>query len=458
MKVLPRAPWETEREAYIDTPKLRSRRFPTKVMYMGVVGRPIEGRCDGKVFLQRVATTKTTNRSSFNQHFFKSGDWKKLLVEDDLDDVLCEEVFNLIGEYYDLDENVTSNLSFAYDSHPSTGRSKKVEQFDSGFLLDDRVYVDSCGIRHPVCLDQLKLLKHVPKGSVTQVDATCDSSFMLSQVHRIGRAIREKYDWVPLSKPIYLVLDNAGGHGTTDAKKTFMRTLRRKYNVVCKWQVPNSPDTNMLDLGAWATIQSQVEECHRKRVMRNDVLAESVEYAFYHMLDSEKLLNVYNRWRKVLHLVLKSCGGNELVEGCRGTADVDDVEELDLGSDNEREVAVDENAGLVDVETDVDDYSDTDTESDDDDYGNLDMISLSTDDDSTGYHTDEEVATVLTAMTENMDDDSTVTEYSTENYLDMELLGGRDENDDLVNHGDDFDNDTHVIIEESDDTSTIKTA
>ena len=233
---------------------------------------------------------------------------------------------------------------------------------------------------------------------------------------------------------------------------TILSTLRRKYNVVSKWQVPNSPDTNMLDLGAWATIQLQVEERHQKQVIHNDVLAKSVEYAFHHMLDLEKLLNVYNCWRKVLHLILKSRGGNELVEGCRGTANVDDVEELNLGSDDKQDASVDGNA-VLDTDTDVEDYSDTDTESDDDDYGNLDMVSFSTDDDSTGYNTNEEVSTVLTALTNNMDDDSTVTELSTKNYLDIELLEGRDENDGQVHHGDDFDNDTHVIIEESNDMS-----
>ena len=110
-------------------------------------------------------------------------------------------------------------------------------------------------------------------------DASCNSNFMISQVRNIGKSIREKYHWVPFDTPIIMVLDNAGGHGTNDSKKRFMRILKNKYNVLCQWQVPNSPDTNMLDLGAWASVQAQVEERHRKLVMRPDVLANSVEYA-----------------------------------------------------------------------------------------------------------------------------------------------------------------------------------
>ena len=55
--MLPKAPWESAKEAYVDPPRLRSCRFPVKVMYMAVVGRPIFG-CDGKVFLKRVSITK----------------------------------------------------------------------------------------------------------------------------------------------------------------------------------------------------------------------------------------------------------------------------------------------------------------------------------------------------------------------------------------------------------------
>ena len=68
--------------------------------------------------------------------------------------------------------------------------------------------------------------------------------------------------------PIYLVLDNAGGLGTTLEKRTFGRVLKRKFNVICVWQVANSLDTNILDLGAWAAVQSKVEERHRKYVIK----------------------------------------------------------------------------------------------------------------------------------------------------------------------------------------------
>ena len=59
---------ESAEEAYIDPPRVRSCRFPVKVMYMTVVGKPIFG-CDGKMFLKRVTVTKETSKNSYNQNF-----------------------------------------------------------------------------------------------------------------------------------------------------------------------------------------------------------------------------------------------------------------------------------------------------------------------------------------------------------------------------------------------------
>ena len=42
-KKLPKGKSETEGVDTYAQPKVRSRRFPIKAMYMGVVGRPIEG-------------------------------------------------------------------------------------------------------------------------------------------------------------------------------------------------------------------------------------------------------------------------------------------------------------------------------------------------------------------------------------------------------------------------------
>ena len=54
-KILPKASFETKEEAHLSMPKLRSCRYALKVMYMGIVGNHVEGKFDGKIYLQRVS-------------------------------------------------------------------------------------------------------------------------------------------------------------------------------------------------------------------------------------------------------------------------------------------------------------------------------------------------------------------------------------------------------------------
>ena len=48
-------------------------------------------------------------------------------------------------------------------------------------------------------------------------DISCDSDYMLRVMSLIGIATRDKMPWVPQDETIYLVMDNAGGHGTEEA-------------------------------------------------------------------------------------------------------------------------------------------------------------------------------------------------------------------------------------------------
>ena len=125
-------------------------------------------------------------------------------------------------------------------------------------------------------------------------DTTCNSSFMLDKIEEIGNAIRNSFHWVNRNIPIHLFMDNAGGHGTNKTKESYIKLLQDKFNIIVKWQVPNSPEMNMLDLGTWMAIQSLVEKKHRSLVMRNDVLANTVKESF-NELSSNTLSNIHER-------------------------------------------------------------------------------------------------------------------------------------------------------------------
>ena len=111
-------------------------------------------------------------------------------------------------------------------------------------------------------INDLVIHENIQKGTVIQKDTTCDSKFMLETVREVGEKVQESYKWINEKKIIYLVVDNAGGHGTMDMKKEYVRILMDEFCIQVIWQIANSPDTNMLDLGAWMSIQSQVESIH----------------------------------------------------------------------------------------------------------------------------------------------------------------------------------------------------
>ena len=59
---------------------------------------------------------------------------------------------------------------------------------------------------------------------------------------------------------VYLVMDNAGGHGTDDCVKEYTHILFEDYNIQIIQQVPRSPETNVLDLGIWCHCSQQLSQ------------------------------------------------------------------------------------------------------------------------------------------------------------------------------------------------------
>lgn len=59
------------------------------------------------------------------------------------------------------------------------------------------------------------------------------------------------------------------------------------------WKIPRSPDTNMLDLGVWMSIQCSVMNTHRGRRCQHDELACSVDDAWERDLSVKAFMNVH---------------------------------------------------------------------------------------------------------------------------------------------------------------------
>ena len=131
--------------------------------------------------------------------------------------------------------------------------------------------------------------KKIPPGTLIHHDVSCDTNFMLGTVDEIGASIHRAYNFVDKKYPIYLVLDNTGGHGTECAKEEYEKRLRDNYKVCIIWQILNYPNTNKLDLGAWCAVQSDVEYIHQQLVMDSDILAHSVESAFANLSTQKRI-------------------------------------------------------------------------------------------------------------------------------------------------------------------------
>jgi len=66
----------------------------------------------------------------------------------------------------------------------------------------------------PLTLQDVTLHHKISAGAVVEEDVSCNSTFMRQMMPAIGAAINKKIPWVPATMPIYLAMDNAGGHGT----------------------------------------------------------------------------------------------------------------------------------------------------------------------------------------------------------------------------------------------------
>ena len=55
---------------------------------------------------------------------------------------------------------------------------------------------------------------------------------MLSSMPEIGTSIRSHFSHVPKTTPIYLFMDNAGGHGKTEVKAKYEKYSKINQNII----------------------------------------------------------------------------------------------------------------------------------------------------------------------------------------------------------------------------------
>ena len=355
MKILPRHPNESEEDAAVPVEREVSRRHATKVMFLGVVAKPDdEHNFDGKICIKQVSEKKTYARSSHVSGIVDEYElnatihqtWRNVVAAPNADgsnngdafSLTADEVIAKVCDHFNLSDDVKDNLALRYDYFTARGNKSVKSCIGSKKISDHQTQSPANTPPRQLTLNDLRLAVRRNAGDTYEHDCSCDSEFMLRVMDDVGRQIRESMSWVPRTTPIFLSMDNAGGHGTKEAVEKYTNDLQRNHKVTIVQQVPRSPETNMLDLGVWCALQSVVEKEHREKTKSDaNALARTVDYAWHNRFGPEIMQKVYDRWEQVLKIIIKEKGDNARVDQFRGKKNLLTVEFLDPDADKDDE-------------------------------------------------------------------------------------------------------------------------
>ena len=307
-------------------------------MYLGVVARPRpDKQFNGRIMLKRVARTQKVKAKTRNENFStdvkincairygdKDGrkDWHELYAEEMTGAELCDA----ISEFYGLSEFVSERLELYFLDYKSngdekTGNSKYRVIRANQVISSMKRYKPNCNnLEESVQLKDVNIAVRYQDGDEVTKDVSCDSKWMLESMGEVAEAIRAAHHWIPADQIIYLVMDNAGGHGTDEAVNQYTKKLLDDHKIKIVQQVPRSPETNVLDLGIWMSLQAAVEREHRSRCCDANALDETVVTVWKDVASVSAFTNVFEKL-PIIYANIKNCrGGNDTVESNRGKA------------------------------------------------------------------------------------------------------------------------------------------
>jgi hypothetical protein len=136
----------------------------------------------------------------------------------------------LIVDAYDISEEMKEQLCLRYDSFVNgTKRINTLGNDDE--ILHNKNITEENGTVRPLTINDLQLYQRLQAGSTVNEDISCDSDYMLEVMPQIGAALCERMPWVPRHERIYLVMDNAGGHGMEVAIERYKRDLLEQFKI-----------------------------------------------------------------------------------------------------------------------------------------------------------------------------------------------------------------------------------
>ena len=323
--------------------KIKSRRFLEKIMVMGFVGKPnADYDFNGVLHLERITrpvkvnntTSVSTLSNNIKRHdeIFKT--WKNNLTKD----MTGEEMITLVKKTFPELAGKTLQIkvhAMKPVNHHKGGQSLEpvLLHLDGGQKLGEKKKpLKMTGWTKNMTSTADELFRDMglyvverEAGKMVEEDCTCDSEWMRDFfVNRFpGIVTRQFGPWRGdgggggvrggrgrgrggansqaggLGRPkIFLQMDNASGHGRQGVVEEYTSELA-KHGIMVVFQPKNSPETNMLDLGVWMSVQNDVDKMSREQRSNLGALWETIQKAWKKFGDEKQDKNV-NIWNRVL--------------------------------------------------------------------------------------------------------------------------------------------------------------
>ena len=159
---------------------------------------------------------------------------------------------------------------------------------------------------------------HLKRGVEYDADCMCDGDWLYEHMETvIGPEIRAKHHWVRMTTAIRLQIDNAGGHGGSAMITRMTAMMKEKFNIDIVCQPPNSPESNILDLAVWRSIQAVVARLGKHKREHKDILAATVMKAwnaYPGITRGEPIMHTWNRLKEMAERTIASRGSNDFTE------------------------------------------------------------------------------------------------------------------------------------------------
>ena len=347
--------------------KVKSRRYIEKIMAMGFVGRP-NAKCNfnGVLHLERITrpvlVKNTTSVSSLSNNIRRHNEilktWKNDLTKDMTGDEMIKKVKETFPELAKKTLQIKVHAMKLVKHHRGGESSVQVVlHLDGGQKLGGKKKpLSPTGWAKNVTSTVDELFRDMglyvverEAGKTVEEDCTCDSEWMRNFfLNEFPDIVTKQFGpWKgdggggglqggqggqggdqgganneagrPGRPKIFLQMDNASGHGKQAIIDEYTKALATN-GIEVVFQPKNSPETNMLDLGVWMSVQNDVDKMSRDQRSNLGALWETIQKAWQKFGEEKQDKNV-NIWNRVLTnavLCIVDKGANNSFEARRG--------------------------------------------------------------------------------------------------------------------------------------------